>query len=203
MPSRSTGSRASSSARPSRVLEGLALEGIERAYLLIVNTDRPGRRRRPASRGRSEGWSRRVGGRIHPLPLVKHRPLRGRPRGGGRPITTCTCLTTTPPPGVRFYSGSDRRALRGRSRVGGRLDPGACAPRRRFPGRRSAGLTMPTASVAFVEVGPGASCTRMIGEILEGAQPHLAISACPCEREPDRLVLLGRARQAGRRPISG
>ena len=35
----------------------------------------------------------------------------------------------------------------------------------------------------FLEVGPGSSCSRMIGQVLRG-RPHLACSACPAEGDP-------------------
>ena len=45
----------------------------------------------------------------------------------------------------------------------------------------------------FLEVGPGSSCTRLIGQIL-GRRPHLAGSACRAEGDPffDILDLVGR-----------
>ena len=46
---------------------------------------------------------------------------------------------------------------------------------------------------AFVEIGPGASCTRMIDSILAD-QPHLAVAACPNDREPVGAVLWTLAR---------
>ena len=58
--------------------------------------------------------------------------------------------------------------------------------------RRSGPSTFPRSSNAhiddgirfFLEVGPGSSCTRLIGQILRG-RPHVAISAC----RPDRDAL--------------
>ena len=45
----------------------------------------------------------------------------------------------------------------------------------------------------FVEVGPGSSCSRLIGQILRG-RPHLACSACRAEGDPFMAILdvLGR-----------
>ena len=40
----------------------------------------------------------------------------------------------------------------------------------------------------FLEVGPGTSCTRMIGQILRG-RPHVAISACRPDRDPLAAIL--------------
>jgi acyl transferase domain-containing protein/3-hydroxymyristoyl/3-hydroxydecanoyl-(acyl carrier protein) dehydratase len=45
----------------------------------------------------------------------------------------------------------------------------------------------------FLEIGPGTSCSRLIGQILRG-RPHLACSACPAEGDPIAAILdvLGR-----------
>ena len=40
----------------------------------------------------------------------------------------------------------------------------------------------------FVEIGPGSSCTRMIGQILAG-RPHLARSACVAGQDPLGTIL--------------
>ncbi len=40
----------------------------------------------------------------------------------------------------------------------------------------------------FLEVGPGASCTRLVGQILRG-RPHVAISACRPDRESLAAIL--------------
>ena len=40
----------------------------------------------------------------------------------------------------------------------------------------------------FLEVGPGSSCTRLIGQIL-GGRPHRAFSACRPDREPAVALL--------------
>ena len=40
----------------------------------------------------------------------------------------------------------------------------------------------------FLEIGPGASCTRLIGQILRG-RPHVACSACRPDRDPLQAIL--------------
>ena len=84
-------------------------------------------------------------------------------------------LTTTPPDGVRFYSGSWSRAYD--------LDEDAAADS--ILSNALHGLDWPATVEAawddgvrvFVECGPQASCTRMISETL-GDRPHRAVSAC-------------------------
>ena len=165
-----------------------ALGGIERAYLLIVNTDRQvvvGGQRRAVER-----LVEAVGGRFHPLPLVStvHCEIV---RAVETAYHDLHLLTTSPPPGIRFYSGS--------SGVSYLVDRDSAADS--ILAHALHGVDFPSVVRqayadgvrAFVEVGPGASCTRMIGEILEG-QPHLAASACPNDREPVATLLgvLGR-----------
>jgi acyl transferase domain-containing protein/3-hydroxymyristoyl/3-hydroxydecanoyl-(acyl carrier protein) dehydratase len=165
-----------------------ALAGIERAYLLIVNTDR-----QLVVGGQAEAVRRlvqEVGGRFYPLSLVStvHCEVVRAVEG---PYHNLHLLETSPPPGVRFYSGStgEPYAVNRESAAGSILahalhgvDFPAVIRRAYEDGVR-----------AFVEVGPGASCTRMIGEILE-SRPHVAVAACPGEREPVAafLSVLGR-----------
>ena len=178
----STGSRASSSAPPTR--SGSPWNGIERAYLLIVNTDR-----QVVVGGQSQAVRKlveAVGGRFHPLPLVStvHCEVVRAVEG---PYRDLHLLATSPPPGVRFYSGSS-----------GESYPVDCeSAADSILGHALHGVDFPRVIRraydegvrAFVEVGPGSSCTRMIGDILEG-QPHLAVAACPNDREPVASVLL-------------
>jgi PfaB family protein len=165
-----------------------ALEGIERAYLLIINTDR-----QVVVGGQRDAVRRlveSVGGRFHPLPLVStvHCEVVRAVEG---PYHDLHLLETTPPPDVRFYSGSTGEPyVVGRESAAGSI-----------LGHALHGVDFPTVIRrayddgvrVFVEVGPGASCTRMIGDILEG-RPHIAIAACPGEREPIAafLAVLGR-----------
>ncbi len=148
--------------------------------------DRPGlppdRQHRPPGRRRRPGGGRPAAGRggrrpVPPAPAGQHRPLRGRPRGRAGRTTTSTCCRPRRPPGVRFYSGSSGRVVPGRL---------ASRPPTRSSAHALHGVDFPSVVRrayddgvrAFVEVGPGGSCTRMIGEILEG-RPHLAVAACP------------------------
>ena len=155
-----------------------ALEGIDQAYLLIVNTDRE-----VVVGGRREAVRRlveAVGGRLHPLPLVStvHCEVV---RAVEREYHDLHLWPTTPPAGIRFYSGATGEpfAVTREAAAASILDHALHGVD--FPGviRRA----YADGVRAFVEVGPGASCTRLIGEILEG-RPHLAVAACPGEREP-------------------
>jgi acyl transferase domain-containing protein/3-hydroxymyristoyl/3-hydroxydecanoyl-(acyl carrier protein) dehydratase len=102
-------------------------------------------------------------------------------------------LPATPPPGVRFYSAAwaqpyevttDRAAdsVTDDALVG--FDFPKVIERAWADGVRY-----------FVEVGPQASCTRMIGKILEG-RPHLAVSACQRGTDGYRALLLALAQLA-------
>ena len=90
-------------------------------------------------------------------------------------------LETTAPPGIDFYSGAwgrpyaldrRRRPTRSRPRRHETIDFPALIERAYDDGVR-----------VFLEVGPGSSCTRLIGQIL-GGRPHLACSACRPDRDP-------------------
>jgi len=93
---------------------------------------------------------------------------------------------TTPPADVTFYSGGW-----GRSYVPDR-ELAADA----IVAQASATIDFPRVVRAaydngvrfFIEMGPGASCSRMIGQILEG-QPHFARSLCVSAKEPLLEVL--------------
>src|SRR5262249_42981760 len=95
-------------------------------------------------------------------------------------------LPTVQPPGVRFYSGAWGRSYEVTT------DSAADA----ITGHARATLDFPRLVEAayrdgvrlFVEVGPGASCSRMIGRIL-GDRPHLARSACVRGQDPVSTVL--------------
>jgi len=88
---------------------------------------------------------------------------------------------TTPPAGVTFYSGGW-----GRSYVPDR-ETAADA----IVAQASGTIDFPRVVRAayadgvrfFIEMGPGASCSRMISQILEG-QPHVARSLCVSAKEP-------------------
>ncbi len=95
-------------------------------------------------------------------------------------------LETITPSGVEFYSGVwgrpyavDRRSAADAiaAQATGHIDFPAVVERAYDDGVR-----------IFLEVGPGSSCTRLIGEIL-GQRPHLACSACRPNRDPLAVIL--------------
>ncbi|MBV8559117.1 MAG: acyltransferase domain-containing protein, partial [Planctomycetaceae bacterium] len=160
-----------------------ALAGRSRVYLLIVNT--PGEVVVGGRRDEVRRLVRDVGGRFLPLPLVStvHCEVARQVEEAYRALHL---LETTPPPGVRFYSGATARAY--------------------VPDRDSAADAIVAQAVhgfdfpavierayadgvrAFVEVGPGASCTRMISAIL-GDRPHLAHPASVAGQDALATVL--------------
>ncbi|WP_422924393.1 beta-ketoacyl synthase N-terminal-like domain-containing protein [Singulisphaera sp. PoT] len=149
-----------------------AIAGQELVYILIVNTASEtviGGDRRAVERA-----VQALGGRFFPLPLVStiHCEVAREVEPAYRELHL---LETTPPPGIRFYSGAsslpfipDREsaadAVLAQAIHG--IDYPAVIERAYADGVRF-----------FIEAGPGGSCTRMIGKILEG-RPHVALSAC-------------------------
>ncbi len=160
-----------------------ALAGRDRAYLLIVNTPRE-----TVVGGRREAVRdlvRALGGRFIPLPTVStvHCEVVRQVEDAYRAMHL---LPTSAPPGVRFYSGA-----RGVAYVPDR-ETAADA----ITAHAIHGVDFPAVVLrayedgvrTFVEVGPGGSCTRMIGKIL-GDRPHLARSACLAGRDALATIL--------------
>ncbi|MFQ5655660.1 MAG: hypothetical protein ACE5GW_13140, partial [Planctomycetota bacterium] len=95
---------------------------------------------------------------------------------------------TTPPAGVRFYSAAAARAheLTRESAAQSILDQAL----RGFDYSRLIERAWRDGARIFVELGPGGSCTRMVGRIL-GERPHMAAAVCrPGESEVLSLVTL-------------
>src|SRR6185369_1966861 len=95
-------------------------------------------------------------------------------------------FTTTPPPGVTFYSGARGTAY----------DLNRESAADSILAQAVDGIDFPAVIKAayddgvryFLEMGPGSSCSRMIGRILDG-QPHLARSACYPGQDPTSALL--------------
>jgi acyl transferase domain-containing protein/3-hydroxymyristoyl/3-hydroxydecanoyl-(acyl carrier protein) dehydratase len=151
-----------------------ALRGLDRAYLQIIHGPREcvvgGDRRQVES----------LGGRIVPTTTTMHCPVV---QPVAREYREMHHHPVTPPAGVRFYSSGLGRAYD--------LTSDAVADAILLQASRT--VDFPAVIEAayrdgvrtFIEVGPGSSCTRLIGKILEG-RPHQALAALPAG--PDGLV---------------
>ncbi len=149
-----------------------ALSGRARVYLLIVNT--PRETVVGGARAAVEQLVRDLGAAFVPLSGVStvHCEIARQVEDAYRALHL---LRTTPPPGIRFYSGASgqihelTRESAAQSIVAQAMQPidfPALIEQAYADGIR-----------VFLEIGPGSSCTRMIGRIL-GERPHLAQSAC-------------------------
>jgi PfaB family protein len=160
-----------------------ALAGFPRAYLLIVNTPDE-----CVVGGEAESVARLVaalGCRFFPLQGVTtvHCAVAEQVAG---PYHDLHLYPTQAPEGVTYYSGvkGDAYQVTRESAAASIL------------GQALHGLNYPAVIEAayrdgvrlFLEMGPGASCSRMIGRIL-GERPHLARSACPAGQDPVSAVL--------------
>jgi len=149
-----------------------ALAGRQRVYLLIVNTPRE-----CVIGGDRAG----VDALVRDLRCILH-PIQG--------VTTVHCevaqhiagayrdlhlLEATPPENVAFYSGALGRAYEvTRESAADSIVRQAVAP---FDFTKVIRAAYADGVRLFIEVGPGASCTRMIDQILE-KEPHIARSVC-------------------------
>ncbi len=165
-----------------------ALVDIPRAYLLIINTNNEcvvGGRRRAIER-----LVAALGGRFLPLPVVStvHCEIARQVEAAYRALHS---LATTAPEGVRVYSAGwgrsyiPDRATAAEAIVAQALDTvdfPAVIRRAYDDGVR-----------VFLEMGPGASCARLIRTILD-ERPHLARSTCSTGEDTVETVLelLGR-----------
>ena len=170
-----------------------ALRGIDRAYLLLINTDDEAVI--GGQRGAVAEVVARLGGKSWPLPTVStvHCEVV---RAVAAEYRDLHVLPTVAPDGIRFYSGAtgqpyalttDSAADAILAQALDTVDFPQLIRRAYADGVR-----------AFVEVGPGGSCTRMIAAIL-GDRPHLAVPACPSDREPVGALLWTLARLVAER----
>ena len=149
-----------------------ALEGRLRVYLLIVNT--PGECVVGGDRKSVAELARDLGCRVHPLQGVTSvhcevaRPVEAAYR-------ELHLLETTPPPNIRFYSGAWGRSYElTRDSAADAIVGQAMQP---FDFTRVIHSAYADGVRLFLEMGPGASCSRMIDQTLQN-KPHLARSAC-------------------------
>ena len=192
--SRSTGSPVSCTRSPEAVREAIAAKS--RVYILITNT---------ARETVIGGYRRAVEEVVKALrcPFIELPTVSTVHCEIGRAVEAeyraLHDLETFTPAGIEFYSGVWGRpyAVTRQSaadaiaaQATGHIDFPAVVQRAYDDGIR-----------VFLEVGPGSSCTRLIGEIL-GERPHLACSAC----RPDADALgshPGRCRRTDRSPRTG
>ncbi|MBX9626881.1 MAG: hypothetical protein K2X82_23980 [Gemmataceae bacterium] len=139
-----------------------------RAYLLIVNT--PAECVIGGSRADVEELAGRVGKPFFPLSGVTLAHCEvGRPVEG--PYRDLHTLPVTPPEGVAVYSGAwGRRYDVTDESAAASITAGLVGP---IDVPKVVRAAYADGVRVFVEAGPGASCTRMIGDIL-GDEPHLA-----------------------------
>ena len=172
--------------RPADVVRA-AIAGRERIYVLIVNT--PGECVVGGDAAEVEALVRRLGCHWFPLDGVStvHCELLLPVEKQYRELHL---FDTAAPSGVRFYSGAWGRAYNpDRETAADAIasQAGACVD---FP--KVVWAAYDSGARIFLEMGPGNSCTRMIGRILEG-RPHMAKSLCASAQEP----LLGVLRALG------
>jgi acyl transferase domain-containing protein/3-hydroxymyristoyl/3-hydroxydecanoyl-(acyl carrier protein) dehydratase len=148
-----------------------ACKGLRRAYLLIINTPREcvlG-----GDRAQVAAVVQRLDCNFLPLPETStvHCAVVREVADAYRALHR---MPTTPPPGVRFYSTALARSFD--------LNPDSAAEAILASALDTVDFPAVVESVyrdgvrLFIEMGPGASCTRMIGTIL-GDRPHRARSA--------------------------
>src|SRR5262249_55085089 len=160
-----------------------ACAGVRRAYLLIINTPRAcvlG-----GERGAVQAMIERLGCNFLPLPETStvHCPIVREVAEAYRELHH---LPTTSLPGVRFYSTALARSFE--------LNPDSAAEAILAQALDTVDFPAVIESAyrdgvrLFLEMGPGASCTRMIDPIL-GDRPHRARSACVAGADDVSLVL--------------
>ncbi|HBA60743.1 MAG TPA: type I polyketide synthase [Elusimicrobia bacterium] len=150
----------------------MALKGAERAALLIVNAP---------LECVVGGYRKAVNSLVEGLGCV-FLPLQGvstvhfeAAKLVEKQYRDLHLFPTTPPPGVRFYSGAWKKSYEVTRENAADSIVAQAVHSLDFPSlvRRA----YEDGARVFVELGPQASCTRMIDKIL-GVQPHLARSAC-------------------------
>lgn len=160
-----------------------ALEGLDRAYLLIVNTPEEC----------VVGGSRPAVEQLVVSLACRFFPLRGVTtvhcdvaRPVAQPYHDLHLFPTTPPAGVTFYSGAWGKAFDVTTESAAAAILAQAVEGIEFP--RVIEAAYADGVRLFLEMGPGASCSRMIGNILQG-RPHIARSACLPGQDPVSSVL--------------
>jgi len=157
---------------------GAALLPGERIYVLIVNT--PGECVIGGEAAAVKALVGRLGCHWFPLGGVStvHCELLRPVEQAYRELHL---FPTSAPSGIRFFSGGWGRAyLPDREKAADAIVAQA-SDRLDFP--RVVQAAYEAGARVFLEMGPGNSCSRMIGRILEG-RPHIARSLCASAQEP-------------------
>ncbi|HTN03373.1 MAG TPA: hypothetical protein VL132_15905, partial [Planctomycetaceae bacterium] len=155
-----------------------ALSGLERAYLLIVNT--PEQCVVGGERTQVDELIRRLGATFVPLatPSTVHCPVLRQVEPAYRELHR---MRTTPPAGVRFYSTAWGRAYELNHESAAEAIVAQAVDTIDFPAvirqAHADGVRQ------FMEIGPGASCTRMIEAILPET-PVWSGAVCPATSDP-------------------
>jgi len=155
-----------------------ALRSMKRAYLLIVNT--PDECVIGGDSSQVRTIVEQLGCRFFPLHGVTtvHCEVAGEV---AKPYRQLHLFPTTPLPGIRFYSGARGKAYEVNRESAADSILAQAMEGVDFPAviesAYSDGVRL------FLEMGPGSSCTRMIGRILAG-RPHLARSCCHQGQDP-------------------
>lgn len=97
------------------------------------------------------------------------------------PYRTLHHLPTTPPEGVRFYSGAWGHSYDLTADSAADAITAAVLQTIDFP--KTVRHAYADGARIFIEIGPGQSCTRMIASILD-QQPHMVHAACVARQEP-------------------
>ena len=160
-----------------------AIDGMARVYLLIVNT--PDECVIGGDAREVERLVASLGCRFYPLSGVTaaHCAIA---RAVAAPYRELHLFDATPPLGVRFFS-----CARGQSFAVDResaADSMLAQAVDGFDFTRVIESAYTEGIRVFVEIGPGSSCSRMIGKILAG-RPHMARSACFPGIEPESAIL--------------
>ena len=160
-----------------------ACAGLPRVYLLIINTPREcviG-----GERGQVQTLVERLECQFLPLPETStvHCPVVREVAEAYRDLH---CLPTTPPRGIRFYSTALARSFELNADSAAEAILAQALETVDFPSVIESAYR--DGVRLFLEMGPGASCTRMIAGIL-GGRPHCARSACVAGTDGISLIL--------------
>ena len=162
---------------------GAALAPGERIYVLIVNT--PGECVIGGEASAVKALVERLGCHWFPLGGVStvHCELLRPVEQAYRELHL---FPTSAPAGIRFFSGGWGRPYHPDQETAAEAIVAQAGDCLDFP--RLVGAAYSAGVRVFLEMGPGNSCSRMIGKILEG-RPHIARSLCASAQEPVTSLL--------------